>query len=219
MLGPQFLLLSTQGGIRATMVRRSRSDITPGTGKSGCWCRRRRDVLKAAGGVPFAAYCSDPCDGRTQGTTGMFDSLPYRNDAAIVLPAIDPLAAHAARRDGRGHVRQGFARDDAGAWQGARPAVRARARRSDAAAQRQAKTPAKCNRSVLVTPTANSRSRKRRSWLPCLCFAGRRLPVPGHGGHVAGGGRGAWNGAAAFGPCPSGQPIWLDMARAQCGPS
>ncbi len=35
--------------------------------------------------MPFAAYCSDPCDGRTQGTAGMFDSLPYRNDAAIVL--------------------------------------------------------------------------------------------------------------------------------------
>ena len=41
--------------------------------------------LKAAGGVPYAAYCSDPCDGRTQGTRGMFDSLPYRNDAATVL--------------------------------------------------------------------------------------------------------------------------------------
>jgi len=36
-------------------------------------------------GLPFAAYCSDPCDGRTQGTTGMFDSLPYRNDAAVVF--------------------------------------------------------------------------------------------------------------------------------------
>jgi len=35
--------------------------------------------------IPFAAYCSDPCDGRTQGTTGMFDSLPYRNDAAITM--------------------------------------------------------------------------------------------------------------------------------------
>ncbi len=28
---------------------------------------------------------TDPCDGRTQGTTGMMDSLPYRNDAAMVL--------------------------------------------------------------------------------------------------------------------------------------
>jgi putative YjhG/YagF family dehydratase len=35
--------------------------------------------------LPFAAYVSDPCDGRTQGTPGMMDSLPYRNDAAIVL--------------------------------------------------------------------------------------------------------------------------------------
>ena len=43
-----------------------------------------RDI-KAAGGVPFAAFVSDPCDGRSQGTTGMFDSLPYRNDAALVM--------------------------------------------------------------------------------------------------------------------------------------
>jgi putative YjhG/YagF family dehydratase len=35
--------------------------------------------------LPFAAFCSDPCDGRTQGTTGMMDSLAYRNDAAQVL--------------------------------------------------------------------------------------------------------------------------------------
>ena len=35
--------------------------------------------------MPFAGYVTDPCDGRTQGTTGMLDSLPYRNDAAMVL--------------------------------------------------------------------------------------------------------------------------------------
>ena len=35
--------------------------------------------------VPFAGACTDPCDGRSQGTTAMFDSLPYRNDAATVL--------------------------------------------------------------------------------------------------------------------------------------
>ena len=28
---------------------------------------------------------TDPCDGRTQGTAGMMDSLPYRNDAAMVF--------------------------------------------------------------------------------------------------------------------------------------
>src|SRR6202043_3442967 len=41
--------------------------------------------LKSAGAIPFAAYCTDPCDGRTQGTTGMFDSLAYRNDASTVF--------------------------------------------------------------------------------------------------------------------------------------
>src|SRR5581483_4402507 len=41
--------------------------------------------LQQLGTVPYATYVSDPCDGRTQGTTGMFDSLPYRNDAALVM--------------------------------------------------------------------------------------------------------------------------------------
>jgi putative YjhG/YagF family dehydratase len=39
----------------------------------------------AEGAIPFAGFVTDPCDGRSQGTTGMFDSLPYRNDAALVL--------------------------------------------------------------------------------------------------------------------------------------
>ncbi|WP_185602438.1 dihydroxy-acid dehydratase domain-containing protein, partial [Paenibacillus sp. 598K] len=41
--------------------------------------------ISARGDIPFAGFVSDPCDGRSQGTTGMFDSLPYRNDAAMVL--------------------------------------------------------------------------------------------------------------------------------------
>ncbi len=51
--------------------------------------------LKANGAIPFAGACTDPCDGRTQGTPGMFDSLPYRNDAAIVLRSAYPFAADA----------------------------------------------------------------------------------------------------------------------------
>src|SRR5579864_2371938 len=43
------------------------------------------EELRRLGYIPFAGYCSDPCDGRTQGTPGMMDSLPYRNDAAMVL--------------------------------------------------------------------------------------------------------------------------------------
>src|SRR5262249_38377481 len=41
--------------------------------------------LRALGRIPFAGFCTDPCDGRTQGTPGMMDSLPYRNDAAQVF--------------------------------------------------------------------------------------------------------------------------------------
>src|SRR5260221_13653121 len=47
--------------------------------------RDAAEELRRQRTIPFAAFCTDPCDGRTQGTTGMMDSLPYRNDAAIVL--------------------------------------------------------------------------------------------------------------------------------------
>src|SRR5205814_5282378 len=43
------------------------------------------EELRALRGIPFAGFGTDPCDGRTQGTPGMMDSLPYRNDAATVL--------------------------------------------------------------------------------------------------------------------------------------
>jgi putative YjhG/YagF family dehydratase len=39
----------------------------------------------AAGAIPFAGACTDPCDGRSQGTPAMFDSLAFRNDAAVVF--------------------------------------------------------------------------------------------------------------------------------------
>jgi putative YjhG/YagF family dehydratase len=41
-------------------------------------------TITTLGGVPFAGFVSDPCDGRTQGTDGMMDSLAYRNDASTV---------------------------------------------------------------------------------------------------------------------------------------
>src|SRR5271154_1460304 len=85
MLGPQFLLLSTQGGIRADDGSPIALGYHTGHWEVGLLVQAAARVLKTAGGVPFAAYCSDPCDGRTQGTTGMFDSLPYRNDAATVF--------------------------------------------------------------------------------------------------------------------------------------
>jgi len=44
--------------------------------------------IAAQGALPYSASVTDPCDGRSQGTIGMFDSLPYRNDAAMVLRRI-----------------------------------------------------------------------------------------------------------------------------------
>ncbi|HUY91204.1 MAG TPA: YjhG/YagF family D-xylonate dehydratase [Pirellulales bacterium] len=85
MLGPQFVLLSTQGGIRAEDGTPVALGYHTGHWEVGLLVQAAARVLKAAGGVPFAAFCSDPCDGRTQGTTGMFDSLPFRNDAAMIF--------------------------------------------------------------------------------------------------------------------------------------
>ena len=85
LLGPQYLLLSTQGGVRAPDGSPIALGYHTGHWEVGLLVQAAAHEIKAAGGVPFAAFCSDPCDGRTQGTTGMFDSLPYRNDAAIVL--------------------------------------------------------------------------------------------------------------------------------------
>ena len=80
-----YLLLSTQGGMRAP----DGSPIALGY-HTGHWelselVRLAAVELRRLKAIPFAGHVSDPCDGRTQGTTGMFDSLPYRNDAAIVF--------------------------------------------------------------------------------------------------------------------------------------
>jgi xylonate dehydratase len=82
---PQYLILSTQGGIRASDGRPIALGYHTGHWEVGLLMQAAAEELKALGGLPFAAYCSDPCDGRTQGTVGMMDSLAYRNDAAMVL--------------------------------------------------------------------------------------------------------------------------------------
>lgn len=82
---PEFLILSTQGGIRAPDGSPVALGYHTGHWEVGLLMQEAAKTLSAQGCIPFAGYVSDPCDGRTQGTVGMFDSLAYRNDAALVL--------------------------------------------------------------------------------------------------------------------------------------
>jgi putative YjhG/YagF family dehydratase len=81
----QYLILSTHGGLREDDGTALALGYHTGHWEVNLLVREAAQTLREQGGLPFAAYCTDPCDGRSQGTPGMMDSLPYRNDAAIVL--------------------------------------------------------------------------------------------------------------------------------------
>ena len=83
--GPEILILSTHGGVRAPDGTPIALGLHTGHWEVGLLVEAAAQELKSLGAIPFATACSDPCDGRTQGTPGMFDSLPYRNDAAIIF--------------------------------------------------------------------------------------------------------------------------------------
>ncbi len=83
--GSQFLILSTQGGLRAADGKPIALGYHTGHWEIAMQVEAAAREFRRMGCVPFSGAVSDPCDGRTQGTHGMFDSLPYRNDAAIVL--------------------------------------------------------------------------------------------------------------------------------------
>ncbi len=83
--GEEFLILSTLGGLRNEDGKPIALGYHTGHWEVGLQVRECAEELTRLGAIPFAGFVSDPCDGRTQGTVGMFDSLPYRNDAAIVL--------------------------------------------------------------------------------------------------------------------------------------
>jgi putative YjhG/YagF family dehydratase len=81
----EFLILSTQGGIRAPDGTPIALGYHTGHWEVGLLMKAAAEELRTLQGIPFAGFVTDPCDGRTQGTTGMMDSLPYRNDAAQVF--------------------------------------------------------------------------------------------------------------------------------------
>src|SRR6185312_15880240 len=82
---PEYLILSTHGGLRAQDGTPIALGYHTGHWEVSLLVDAAARELDASGAIPFAAYCSDPCEGRIQGTTGMFDSLAYRNDAAIIF--------------------------------------------------------------------------------------------------------------------------------------
>ena len=84
----QFIILSTAGGVKEEDGSPIALGLHTGHFELVDMVKTAAKEFKKLKSVPFAAFCSDPCDGRTQGTTGMLDSLPYRNDAAQVFRRI-----------------------------------------------------------------------------------------------------------------------------------
>src|SRR6202050_277658 len=83
--GKEILILSTHGGIRDPSGAPVALGYHTGHWEVGLLMEAAARQLTTLGCIPFAAFCTDPCDGRTQGTRGMMDSLPYRNDAAQIF--------------------------------------------------------------------------------------------------------------------------------------
>ena len=59
LLGPQYLVLSTQGGVRADDGTPIALGYHTGHWEVGLLVQAAAKTIRAAGGIPFAAYCSD----------------------------------------------------------------------------------------------------------------------------------------------------------------
>ena len=172
-------------------------------------------VIEAAGGVPFAAYGAPTrATAARRAPPGMMDSLPYRNDAAIVfrrlirsLPTRQGVLGVATCDKGLPAMMLALAGIEA-------LAVRARARRRDIAAHARAKTPARSNRSAPATLTASCRLHEAaelgcRACASPAAAASSWAPRPRRRSSPR-----RWACRCRTRRWPRrGQPIWLDMAR------
>jgi xylonate dehydratase len=85
LLDTEFLILSTHGGVRAPDGTPVALGFHTGHWEVGLLVEAAAREFQSLQAIPFAGACTDPCDGRSQGTAAMMDSLPFRNDAAMVL--------------------------------------------------------------------------------------------------------------------------------------
>jgi len=83
--GKEFTILSTHGGLRAEDGTPIALGFHSGHWEVGLLVKAAAEEFARLRCVPFAGAVTDPCDGRTQGTAGMYDSLPYRNDSSQVM--------------------------------------------------------------------------------------------------------------------------------------
>ncbi len=81
----EFLILSTHGGLRAEDGSPIALGFHSGHWEVGLLVKAAAEEFQRLKTIPFAGAVTDPCDGRTQGTPGMYDSLPYRNDSSMVM--------------------------------------------------------------------------------------------------------------------------------------
>src|SRR6476661_301162 len=83
--GKEFTILSTHGGLRADDGTPIALGFHSGHWEVGLLVKAAAEEFAKLRCIPFAGAVTDPCDGRTQGTPGMFDSLPFRNDSSQVM--------------------------------------------------------------------------------------------------------------------------------------
>jgi dihydroxyacid dehydratase/phosphogluconate dehydratase len=196
--GKEVLIIGTQGGIRAGDGRPVALGYHTGHWEIGLQMQAAAKEITRNGGIPFAAFVSDPCDGRSQGTHGMFDSLPYRNDAAIVFRRL--IRSLPTRR-----AVIGVATCDKG-LPATMIALAAMHDLPTILVPGGATLPPTFGEDAGKVQTIGARyanhelsCRRPPSWAVAPALRRGRLPVPRHGGHLAGGGGSARPGAAALG--------------------
>ncbi len=184
--GEEFLILSTHGGIRAPDGTPIALGYHTGHWEVGLLMEAAAREFKGAGAVPFAAACTDPCDGRSQGTPAMFDSLAYRNDAATIFRRLIRSLPTRAGVLGVATCDKGLPAMMMALAATPRSPLRPRPRRRDAAPGRGRRRRARADDWRAIRPRRALARTGVRARVPRVRVARRRLSVPRHRRHRAG---------------------------------